>query len=226
MSKKLLLIWLVVALFLMIVGICWLPYLLTQYSILDFTATGQIGDTIGGTMSPFVGILAAVLTFMAFWIQYQANEEQRASIADNKTEIQKQQKRYIIDRFESKWLMLLDIYKETVNSLHYSNVTGKPVFKELLEELHLTYELVEYGYAKWIDSAFRHDKPEYKDSVKAFQTVLMSDDRELRQFLTETAYTLFFYGKPYFSVEMTKNNPGKVIIMEQIYNVVSKNRFF
>ncbi len=47
-------------------GICWLPYLLTQHSIIDFTDTGQIGDTIGGIMGPFVGILAAVLTFMAF----------------------------------------------------------------------------------------------------------------------------------------------------------------
>ena len=225
MGNKRFLIWLAVILFFVIVVICWLPYLLTQFSILDFTETGQIGDTIGGTMSPFVGILAAILTFMAFWIQYQANEEQRASIADNKTEIQKQQKRYIIDRFEGKWLMLLDIYKETVKSLHYSNVTGKPVFKELLEELHLTYEMVEYGYTKWISSAFRHDKPEYKDSVMAFQTILMSDDRALRQFLTETAYTLFFYGKPYFSVEVTKNNPGKVIVMEQIYNVVSKIGF-
>ena len=44
-------------------------------------------------MSPFVGILAAVLTFMAFWVQYQANEEQRTSIANNKIEIQKQQRR-------------------------------------------------------------------------------------------------------------------------------------
>ena len=148
MGNKRFLIWLAVILFFVIVVICWLPYLLTQFSILDFTETGQIGDTIGGTMSPFVGILAAILTFMAFWIQYQANEEQRASIADNKTEIQKQQKRYIIDRFEGKWLMLLDIYKETVKSLHYSNVTGKPVFKELLEELHLTYEMVEYGYTR------------------------------------------------------------------------------
>lgn len=84
MGNKRFLIWLAVILFFVIVVICWLPYLLTQFSILDFTETGQIGDTIGGTMSPFVGILAAILTFMAFWIQYQANEEQRASIADKK----------------------------------------------------------------------------------------------------------------------------------------------
>ena len=121
--------------------------------------------------------------------------------------------------------MLLDIYKETVKSLHYADVVWKPAFKELLDELRLTFELVEYGYAKWLNSAFSHDKPEYKDSVIAFQTALMTSDRTLRQFLTETSYTLFFYGKPYFSIEMTKKNPGKVIAMEQIYKMVSKIGF-
>ena len=225
MGNKRILIWLAVILLFIIVGICWLPYLLTQHSIIDFTKTGQIGDTIGGIMGPFVGILAAVLTFMAFWIQYQANEEQRLAIENNKTEIQKQHQQYEIDRFESKWLMLLDIYKETVKSLHYADVVGKPTFKELLDELRLTFELVEYGYVKWVNNAFSHDKPEYKDSVITFQTALMTSDRTLRQFLTETAYTLFFYGKPYFSIEMTKKNPGKVIAMEQIYKMVSKIGF-
>lgn len=222
MAKNKFLIWLTVILTVVVIIICWLPYLLTQYSILDFTETGQIGDTIGGTMSPFVGILAAVLTFMAFWIQYQANEEQRSSIMDNKTEIQKQQNRYETDRFESKWQMLFNIYKETVESLNYANVTGKAVFKELLEELQLVYELVEYGYVKWLRCGLCHDKPEYKDSVIAFQATLMTDDKVLRSFLTETAYTIFFYGKPYFSIEMTKKNPGKVVVMEQVYNIISK----
>ena len=93
MGNKRFLIWLAIILLFIIVGICGLPYLLTQHSIIDFTETGQIGDTIGGIMGPFVGILAAVLTFMAFWIQYQANEEQRLAIENNKTEIQKQHQR-------------------------------------------------------------------------------------------------------------------------------------
>ena len=52
-----------------------LPVLLTQipYCIVDFSNTGQIGDTIGGIMGPFVAIAAAVLTFFAFWVQFKAN---------------------------------------------------------------------------------------------------------------------------------------------------------
>lgn len=221
MDNKRILIRLIVVLLGAILGICWLPYLLTQFSILDFSATGQIGDTIGGIMGPFVGILAAVLTFMAFWTQYQANKEQRSSINENKAEIQKQQQRYEIDRFESKWLMLFDIYKETVKSLNCANIAGKAVFKELLDELRLVYELVEYGYAKWVKSEFCHEKQEHEDSVMAFQSTLVSDDKMLRLFLTETAYILFFYGKPYYS-EMVKKNPGKIIVIEQIYAIISK----
>ena len=35
--------------------------------------SGNIGDTIG-IMNPFVGIFAAVITFVAFWVQYKAND--------------------------------------------------------------------------------------------------------------------------------------------------------
>lgn len=60
-------------------GICvvifGLPTIFTQLpSIVDFTETGEIGDTIGGIMGPFVAIGAAFLTFMAFWVQKEANE--------------------------------------------------------------------------------------------------------------------------------------------------------
>ena len=35
--------------------------------------TGQTGDTFGGTLTPIIAWLAALLTFAAFWVQYQAN---------------------------------------------------------------------------------------------------------------------------------------------------------
>lgn len=35
--------------------------------------SGNIGDTIG-IMNPFVGIFAAIITFIAFWVQYKAND--------------------------------------------------------------------------------------------------------------------------------------------------------
>lgn len=49
-----------------------------------FWDTGQLGDTIGGIISPFIAIGAAFLTFIAFWVQYQANQKQMALILDEK----------------------------------------------------------------------------------------------------------------------------------------------
>ena len=41
--------------------ICCLPWLLAKHSWIDFSTTGEIGDTIGGIMGPFIAIAAAGL---------------------------------------------------------------------------------------------------------------------------------------------------------------------
>ena len=42
--------------------ICSLPWILAKHSLwIDFSKTGQIGDTIGGVMGPFIAIAAAGL---------------------------------------------------------------------------------------------------------------------------------------------------------------------
>ncbi len=58
--------------------VLFLPIVFVNYSWfgLDYSETGQIGDTIGGITAPFIAIGAAFLTFLAFWVQYQANQKQ------------------------------------------------------------------------------------------------------------------------------------------------------
>lgn len=46
------------------------------------TNTGNIGDTIGGITAPFIGLLNAILVYMAFQQQIRANQEQRQAILD------------------------------------------------------------------------------------------------------------------------------------------------
>jgi hypothetical protein len=65
--------------------------------------TGQIGDTFGGTITPIVGLLAAYLTFLAFWIQYRANEQQKNYISEQ--------------RFEDTFFRLLDNHQRMVDSM-------------------------------------------------------------------------------------------------------------
>ena len=96
--------WISLAIFLLLViGICFLPSILTKEGEPNFTQTGQVGDTIGGIMGPFVAIIAAWLTFIAFWVQFKANNQQRHDIA--------------IERFESNLFEMIHIQQEITTGL-------------------------------------------------------------------------------------------------------------
>lgn len=71
-------IFITISLLLVVFG-CLAPYLFTGEGCerLDFTETGQIGDTIGGLMGPFIAMAGVFLTFVAFLMQVRANEIQR-----------------------------------------------------------------------------------------------------------------------------------------------------
>ena len=50
------------------------PFIFTRTSgIIDFTETGTIGDTIGGITAPIIGLIGAILVFLALKAQIQAN---------------------------------------------------------------------------------------------------------------------------------------------------------
>lgn len=113
--------------------ICLLPWILTRNSLLDFTETGQIGDTIGGIIGPFVAIAAAGLTFIAFWVQYKANILQRHDISK--------------ERFESNLFEMIHVQQEIINGLkidgaevfHRSvSVSGRDVFLFVYEDMPIT----------------------------------------------------------------------------------------
>lgn len=70
---------LLVSSFLIMISI-FMPFLLTRESCcgaFDFSKTGQIGDTIGGIISPMVSIVGVFLTFCAFYMQVKANSIQK-----------------------------------------------------------------------------------------------------------------------------------------------------
>lgn len=118
--------WRYLIVFIIIIGIiCFFPYWFTQRGTMDFKGTGEIGDTIGGIMSPFVAIAASVLTFLAFWVQYKANEQQRKDIA--------------LERFESNLFELIHIQQDITN-----NLTAELTNKKGKQEIHgrsVFYEL-------------------------------------------------------------------------------------
>ena len=84
------------------------PIIFTKIpAIITFSEnSGTIGDTFG-MMNPFIAIAAAVITFAAFSVQYEANQEMRN---DNK-------KQQIINRFYE----MLRIHRDNVNNLEWIN---------------------------------------------------------------------------------------------------------
>lgn len=147
------------------------PLLLTQswFTIIDYNTTGQVGDTINGIAGPFIAVLVAILTFLAFYVQFKANEQQRTQF-QQQMDVQKEQfeaqlklqkeqfdkelslqraestvqdKLARIERFEGKFYELLRLHRANVDELDIaSRVQGRKCFVQLFNELKYTYSIV------------------------------------------------------------------------------------
>ncbi len=128
-------------LILSILAISSLPIILTStpFYIVDFSNKGQVGDTIGGIMGPFIGILASVLTYMAFMVQFNANKQQREDIE--------------LERVRSNFFEMISFYRMNVEELKYKSLEkeeyfyGRKVFYvvykqmlQILKEIDLFYK--------------------------------------------------------------------------------------
>jgi hypothetical protein len=65
------------------------PFLFTRSGYVDFTKTGNIGDTIGGITAPFINILNAFLIYLTFKEQQKANNSLQTELENSKN-IEKQ----------------------------------------------------------------------------------------------------------------------------------------
>lgn len=127
MKKRNIWPWLILFLVL-IVLIGFLPYLVTTRSwfSISFDNSGEVGDTIGGIIGPFVAIVASFLTFIAFWVQYDANFAQRQDLQ--------------VERFESKFYELLHLHRANVEEMNIANrVKGRKCFAPLFYEFRACY---------------------------------------------------------------------------------------
>lgn len=98
-----------------------LPLLFTKCSskLFFFNSTDQIGDTIGGILSPFIAIAAAVITFLAFWIQYKANQQQFKAYEQQKRDIQDTKKENVIVKIINVIYKQLEIISQTMIKIEF-----------------------------------------------------------------------------------------------------------
>jgi len=104
------------------------PFILTRPSVnqdFDFSTSGQIGDTIGGLMNPFIALAGVIVTGLAFYIQYKANQQQRELFlkeqAENKRQLQEQidnqNKQNQLQQFESQFYEMLKLHRENISEM-------------------------------------------------------------------------------------------------------------
>lgn len=105
------------------------PYYFTQSaknSDLDFTATGAIGDTLGGIMNPFIALVGILLTFLAFYMQIKANQIQKQIFFDG-LNLEKEKE---LKSEKKEHITRLKVVKALLNSMmSYYKVNGENLNK-------------------------------------------------------------------------------------------------
>lgn len=142
-----------------------------------FSDTGEIGDTIGGLMSPFINLAAVIVTGLAFYMQYRANRLQVVIFTDQLKETERQfkleqasqEKQNKIQQFESQFFEMLRLHKANVDELSIKSViNGKEVTRR---------------------QAFVTMSDEFKTFLGYIQFGNSPFEKEYR-----TAYDIFFWG--------------------------------
>ena len=180
---------------------------------------GIVGDTVGGILNPIFAVPATILTFLAFWVQFKANQEV--------------QNQFKIQQFESQFYEMLRLHKENINEMRITGyepsieasiqkdnedniisktetittvarvTEGRKVFVTMTTELIACFEILEYYNNLW-------------------QTNIDV------QHLLELAYQFFFFGSK--SEIVSSNNISSPIIenfrieINKIRDLQSKNK--
>jgi hypothetical protein len=140
----------------------------------DFSNTGQIGDTIGGLMSPFINLSAVIVTGLAFYMQYRANKLQVHIFTDQIKQTERQfrkeqlyqESRNKIQQFESQFFEMLRLHKQNVDELSIiSVVNGKQFSKRQAFDTMATEFKTFLSYINYDHLPFIH---EYKHAYDIF----------------------------------------------------------
>lgn len=95
------------------------PFLFTRaFGIIDFSDTGEIGDTIGGITSPISSIIGSILVFYALKAQIEANEIVQSQLQEQRIREQQQKIVYQLTK-------LLEIIQIEIKEFTYRETTKR-----------------------------------------------------------------------------------------------------
>lgn len=128
------------------------PILTTQLGwIVDFTGTGEIGDTIGGITAPFVNLLAAYLVYKSFTAQIRANAQQRSDHDEQMNQLKK----------EHTFNYISNLFKLAKDYYYNNNIdsTSKTIFiSNIYKIAKITRNKIEDDYKHGIEGKDYEDK--------------------------------------------------------------------
>lgn len=110
----------------------------------------QIGDAIGGISAPFIGISTCILTFIAFYIQYDFNRKQSVFI-------KKQHVNEFIDEFNQTFSLIKinDNITDTMQLMHINNAVKKVTLNKTEGDIQ---SIKEHNYLNPILSILNSEK--------------------------------------------------------------------
>lgn len=114
-------------------------YFMINYSIIDLTGLSSLGDAVGGLTNPIIGVIGAVLTFLAFYIQYDFNKRQ-SEILDFQSKIMMHQ------NFQETFSLLLEKFEKIKNQKKYEDIDWEDEYKKYLTSFSY-YELNTHQYS-------------------------------------------------------------------------------
>jgi len=126
-------------------GIVWLFANLEWF---ELKSKNELGDAFGGLSNPIIAFIGVIVTFMAFYIQYQFNREQSKLIDQQRKErIEEKSDRDIESykiNFDKKFYELLRIHIDIVNQFNIDNrFFNRKTFVKMHNEFVTIYNIVQ-----------------------------------------------------------------------------------
>lgn len=193
-----------------IIFISSLVWLFANLEWFELKSKNELGDAFGGLSNPIIAFIGVVVTFMAFYIQYQFNREQSKLIAAQRREREEDKKERDIEikkeAFDKKFYELLRIHNENVNNISVNginkSINGRKCFDYFVEELHviihiikenepnlITEQIVKKSYNHFFygsdDASYLYNKDDISQSLRYLSIVSESDQIKFQKYIVD-----------------------------------------
>lgn len=198
----------------------WLPKLITDYSWMPLKVekTSEVGDIIGGIFGPIVGLIGVILTFLAFWIQYEANIQQRIqfnkSLTNEKTARAAEEKKNLEDQAAQN-------REFTIRQRQFSENQIQLIESQKLQQNHTLLQ-DKRARITIFESRFHSMLSIHRDNANNIEVNNIKGRKVFLHVLDELKLIFELFSAIY----NTRDETDKVISGESLYNLVYLSFFF